>query len=125
MPMSFLPGASSESATVGSRRTFRTLRCSNRWPETISSPSRPIQTIVTCGLPSVFSVTRCARGPDSISARRRSGSGAIRAEVYAASGGDPRIREGVVEDLERVLAAGLQLQLLAGAGVVDDDGQLI
>jgi len=33
-----------------------TLRCSGRWPATISSPSRPTHTTVICGLPSRFKV---------------------------------------------------------------------
>src|SRR3990172_1408937 len=53
-------------ATRGSRWMFLTLRFLGRWPATISSPSSPIQTRVTCGLPSRLSVTKCARQPDSI-----------------------------------------------------------
>ena len=45
-----------------------------RWPATISSPSRPTQMHDTCGEPSRFSVTRCASRPDSTIARALSGS---------------------------------------------------
>ena len=67
---------------AGRARCSRLSGAGSRCPETISSSSIPIQTMVTCGLSSAFSVTRCASGPDSI--RSRSGSG------IAAIAGDSR-----------------------------------
>src|SRR5580704_13999281 len=39
------------------------------WPLTISSPSTPTHTQLTCGLPSGFNVTKCTSASDSSSAR--------------------------------------------------------
>ena len=54
------------------------LCCSRRCAETMSSPSRPTQTIETCGLPSGLTVTRCASASDSSTARALSGRTLIR-----------------------------------------------
>ena len=48
-PIALRVPVSIDSATRGSRRMLRILRCSGRWAATISSPSRPTQTIETCG----------------------------------------------------------------------------
>jgi hypothetical protein len=61
---------------------FPTFRCRERCPATISSSSIPIQTIVTCGLPSALIVTRCANGPDSISCRTESSGEPIRLQSW-------------------------------------------
>jgi hypothetical protein len=45
-----------------------------KMPATISSPSRPTQTMLTWGLPSGFKVTRCAKAGDSSKALALSGS---------------------------------------------------
>ena len=42
----------------GSRSMLRSLRPWPRWAHTISSPSTPTHTMLTCGLPSGFTVTR-------------------------------------------------------------------
>lgn len=55
--------------TRGSRSTLRRFLVIAMWPLTISSPSRPIQTIVVCGLPSGLRVVRWARCPDVSAAR--------------------------------------------------------
>ena len=69
MPMAFSPGASTESVTRGSRSMFFTFWKRPRCAQTISSPSSPTQTQVTCGLPSGFSVTRWASPSDSSTSR--------------------------------------------------------
>src|SRR5262249_16514910 len=60
-------------ATRGSRRMFSILWWGLRCPLTISSPSMPTQTTVTCGLPSLFSVVRWAAGPVAMRFRTDSG----------------------------------------------------
>src|SRR5436305_15167226 len=52
---------------------LRTLRLRARWPETISSPSSPTHTQLSCGDPSGFTVARCARASDSMTSRALSG----------------------------------------------------
>src|SRR5690348_3845229 len=68
-PIGFVFVPSSDRLTRGSRWMLRSLRWSGRCPHTISSPSRPTQTIDTCGLPSGLIVTRCASASDSSSSR--------------------------------------------------------
>src|SRR5581483_662559 len=65
----FLPGASMESTTLGSRRMFFTFCQTPMWPTTNSSFSIPTHTTVTCGLPSVLRVIKCALGPVAIRSR--------------------------------------------------------
>src|SRR5262249_19993348 len=52
---------------------FLSLWWRSRWPLTISSPSIPTQTTVTCGLPSLFRVVTCASGPVLMRFRTDSG----------------------------------------------------
>jgi hypothetical protein len=77
------------------------LRWRKRCPETISSSSIPIQTTVTCGLPSELRVTRWARGPDSISSRTDSGS-------------EPIPIKSTVQSSEKVLASASGTLLASG-----------
>ena len=61
-------------ATRGSRLTLASFRwLEDKWPETISSPSRPTQIQTTRGLPSASRVARCASAPESISSRAAGG----------------------------------------------------
>src|SRR6266487_1682622 len=62
-----------DSETRGSRRMLRTFWSIASLPITMSAPSSPTQTIVTWGLPSALTVTRCARRPDSITVRADAG----------------------------------------------------
>jgi len=98
-PIAFVPSVSMESATRASRRTFFTFWCRSRWPATISSPSRPTQTQLTCGLPSRFKVTRCASRPDSITSRTLCGISAIAVSSPLGFAAGPReLRASVSED---------------------------
>src|SRR5262249_45372692 len=54
---------------------FLILSWRSRCALTISSPSTATQTTVTCGLPSLFSVVKCARGP--VVTRVRTDSGIV------------------------------------------------
>ncbi len=80
------PGASIESVTRGSRSMFFTFCQRPRWPDTISSPSSPTQTHVTCGLPSGLTVTMCASASESMTSRALSGRAVMRPYSRLAAG---------------------------------------
>ena len=71
MPLISVP--SSESVTRGSRRMLSSLRRGPSEAKTMSEPSRPTHTQLTCALPSALLVTRCASASLSRMARASSG----------------------------------------------------
>ena len=78
---------------------------------TISSPSRPTQTMLTCGLPSGFKVTRCARAGDSSTALALSGSDVMQGTL-AASAADETVAG------RRARRAGPPGLILPGSGLL-------
>ena len=68
-PHSFVAVDGIESAMRESRRRFLSFRWSGRVAKMISSPSSPTHAAVTCGPPSLSSVTTCATAALSRSAR--------------------------------------------------------
>src|SRR4051794_37391586 len=109
-PMPLVSVPSSESVTRGSRRMLSSFRRGPSEAKTMSEPSSPTQTQLTCALPSGLLVTRCASASLSRMARASSGISVTRGSYAGRSGTRSAVRG--------VLAAPLVASAVVGGDVL-------